>query len=656
MARLAGVCFVAAVIMLAHVIRAQSPEGAGEQFPPPSANGVAGAGGGLAGACCTIDDCLPAADEVECASLNGVFLPGEDCATDPCAVGACCFGLSCAESDAYSCITNGRDFAGAGTSCLDDPCDAGVGACCFGDGTCTDSSPEDCGTAGGTWLGAGTSCALALCDLGACCTTNDCVNEARYQCDEPDSTFYPGEDCATNPCNDCPAGTLFGQQRDGPLDFTAGTSEAGTGFLRFEDFSGVGGTIEAVTWWGVDLDNIGGNDFIECEETDPTFIIGFHEDAGGVPGATVCSYTVTATRTPTGIFYLGAELNEYSAALAAPCVLVNGWISIEGRGDPECWFLWMSAGVGLSHCQGCQDDNQSFDLSVCLVGTEGGVFGACCDDSTGVCNDNVEITDCTAPGLRFSPDQLCADLDPPCGTIIGACCFPDATCSIETQADCGALGGNWLGADTICSSCPCLVPCPGGGFPEGEPVCEPNYVDEFNGGCDAETVVFSPISLGDTVCGEGGVFAIPGDMDADFDWYEITVGNIELVWSVESEFPVGLWIVDANAGCAGAVVLDSVGTLECEPASLSLSVDAGTYWLVVAAIAFTDESVCGAAYTATASIACPADLDGDGVVNVVDFLVLLAEWGGPGGDINGDGTTDILDFLLLLANWGPCGE
>jgi hypothetical protein len=55
-------------------------------------------------------------------------------------------------------------------------------------------------------------------------------------------------------------------------------------------------------------------------------------------------------------------------------------------------------------------------------------------------------------------------------------------------------------------------------------------------------------------------------------------------------------------------------------------------------------------------IACPADLDGDGVVNVVDFLLLLADWGAPGGDINGDGTTDILDFLLLLAGWGPCGE
>jgi hypothetical protein len=636
MRKLAGVCFLASVILLVHAIRAQS----------------AGGGGG---ACCTIDDCLPAADAAECSALGGVFLPGEDCGAGACDVGACCVDVNCVETDAFSCITAGRDFVGGGTTCADDPCGAGVAACCFGDGTCSELSPEDCETAGGTFLGFGVVCSTEPCVLGACCTDNGCTEVARYQCEAQGGAFLEGAACAPNPCNECPDGWLFGQQRDEPTDFTAGTSEAGTGFLRYEDFSGVAGSIESVTWWGVDLDNIGGNDFIECAEADPTFNIAFHIDAGGVPGPAVCTYTLTAARTPLGIFYLGAELNQYRVNLPEPCVLVNGWISIEGLGDPECWFLWMSAGLGTSFCDGCQDDFQSFDLSVCLVGTEGGVFGACCDDSTGACADGVEITDCTAPGLRFSPDQLCDDLDPPCGVIVGACCFPDATCSIETEIDCGTLGGDWLGANTICASCPCLVPCPEGGTPEGEPVCEAGYVDEFNGGCDAETVVFSPIALGETVCGESGVFEIPGDIDADFDWYEITVGSIELVWSVEAEFPVGIWLVDANAGCAEAVILESAGAFECDPVSVSANVDAGTYWLVVAPIAFSDLAGCGANYTATVFIGCRADLNNDGTVDVLDFLLLLAEWGGPGGDITGDGTTDVQDFLSLLANWGPCG-
>jgi polymorphic membrane protein len=56
--------------------------------------------------------------------------------------------------------------------------------------------------------------------------------------------------------------------------------------------------------------------------------------------------------------------------------------------------------------------------------------------------------------------------------------------------------------------------------------------------------------------------------------------------------------------------------------------------------------------------ACPADLDGDGFVGILDFLGLLASWGPcpppcP-ADFDGDGTVGILDFLALLAGWGAC--
>jgi hypothetical protein len=86
--------------------------------------------------------------------MGGVFLGGADCADAPCGPGACCFQTSCNIADAFSCIAAGREFAGAGTSCLDDPCGAGVGACCFGDGACQDLAPADCASAGGTWLSA----------------------------------------------------------------------------------------------------------------------------------------------------------------------------------------------------------------------------------------------------------------------------------------------------------------------------------------------------------------------------------------------------------------------------------------------------------------------------------------------------------------------
>ncbi len=52
----------------------------------------------------------------------------------------------------------------------------------------------------------------------------------------------------------------------------------------------------------------------------------------------------------------------------------------------------------------------------------------------------------------------------------------------------------------------------------------------------------------------------------------------------------------------------------------------------------------------------PGDLDGDGCVDTVDFLALLALWGPcPGNclaDLDGNGVVDTVDFLAQLANWG----
>ena len=54
---------------------------------------------------------------------------------------------------------------------------------------------------------------------------------------------------------------------------------------------------------------------------------------------------------------------------------------------------------------------------------------------------------------------------------------------------------------------------------------------------------------------------------------------------------------------------------------------------------------------------CPADVTGDGVVDVLDLLAVLGKWGTCPGcpeDITGDGVVDVLDLLEVLAAWGPC--
>ena len=53
---------------------------------------------------------------------------------------------------------------------------------------------------------------------------------------------------------------------------------------------------------------------------------------------------------------------------------------------------------------------------------------------------------------------------------------------------------------------------------------------------------------------------------------------------------------------------------------------------------------------------CLGDLNGDGVVDTLDLVELLASWDlcGLPADINCDGIVDVLDLLILLGHWGPC--
>jgi len=54
---------------------------------------------------------------------------------------------------------------------------------------------------------------------------------------------------------------------------------------------------------------------------------------------------------------------------------------------------------------------------------------------------------------------------------------------------------------------------------------------------------------------------------------------------------------------------------------------------------------------------CPADLNGDGIVNSSDLLELLNSWGscpGCAADLNNDGVVNSSDLLELLNAWGPC--
>ncbi len=223
----------------------------------------------------------------------------------------------------------------------------------------------------------------------------------------------------------------------------------------------------------------------------------------------------------------------------------------------------------------------------------------------------------------------------------------------------------------LCDVQRCELPaCPDGATPEPEGI---QCFDRINDGCNLDEPAFTPISCGEIVCGTAWTLFI-----RDTDWYEITVDEpAEITWTVTSEFPSQLSIVTGRCDTSYTVAAAAYGGA-CRAASASLAVQPGTYYLFVApgtdvapihhGIGCLDERgelIEAGAFTSryTATVACrplppcPADLNGDGSVGILDLLALLAAWGtDPGGppDLDSDGTVGILDLLALLANWGPC--
>ncbi len=90
------------------------------------------------------------------------------------------------------------------------------------------------------------------------------------------------------------------------------------------------------------------------------------------------------------------------------------------------------------------------------------------------------------------------------------------------------------------------------------------------------------------------------------------------------------------------------------------------YSIVDLSIGAIDGGIQGSGYFVDSFInfdlegATPGDLDGDGIVGIEDFLMLLSAWGpcpypcppSCGADLDDDCVVGIVDFLTLLGNWG----
>ncbi len=266
----------------------------------------------------------------------------------------------------------------------------------------------------------------------ACCVGNECYDvDDQAECDAMGGDYYPDNMCSSFVCpQTCPPDTIWGQITDdctgswsaATSGMVAGGPPAGIWYRVYEDFPQLACEIDDIHWWGLLLHDAGWN---ECANPAAVqFLIQFWADNAGMPdynGTPVCSYgPLFPNYTALGGACAGFQLYYFSVdPLSPPCYMLSGgWVSIESVDnypDPDCVFLWMSAGPGTSYqweVGGVPPENTNYDRGVCLTG--------------------------------------------PCGAETGACCYPDGSCVPDmTPGDCSMSGGVYWGTGTVCDPNPC---------------------------------------------------------------------------------------------------------------------------------------------------------------------------------------------------------
>jgi hypothetical protein len=148
-----------------------------------------------------------------------------------------------------------------------------------------------------------------------------------------------------------------------------------------------------------------------------------------------------------------------------------------------------------------------------------------------------------------------------------------------------------------------VLECPTGALLEGEPDCYDNYEDQTNGGCNSVPEVFGYIcpAGGDliTLCGTSGTYSYFGSSYRDTDWFEIEVTEQNsLTFCAIAEFPLLIFFIDGNYGCAGLQIISYTTADPMVEACLSGTFYPGIYWLWVGPSIFTGVP-CGSDYIMT---------------------------------------------------------
>lgn len=237
--------------------------------------------------------------------------------------------------------------------------------------------------------------------------------------------------------------------------------------------------------------------------------------------------------------------------------------------------------------------------------------------------------------LPLEPDGAAAL---PIGTFAGNFIFLPGPIAV------GQNGGLGFGSDTVTDLAPDNAPIPSGSaFAGGQSALAFwDDIDDKEGDVSYVELIDDPVQ-GDRVIVQ---WTFP-DFDGTGSTLEIQAHIIETL-AVDGIFSQFMYrIVGPSAGAgASATIGYQDGATGYGDVEYSFDV----------AGAVGDGTVLSLVNAST--VANPADIDGDGMTGVSDFLLLLTAWGacspcaGCAADLDGDCTVGVDDFLFLLANWG----
>ncbi|MCW5776226.1 MAG: hypothetical protein KIS87_07305 [Phycisphaeraceae bacterium] len=225
-----------------------------------------------------------------------------------------------------------------------------------------------------------------------------------------------------------------------------------------------------------------------------------------------------------------------------------------------------------------------------------------------------------------------------CQPGVGACCKTDGSCSTTTAAECQSAGGTYKGDGSNCQTADCPQP--------NIPCCF-----KSTGGC---------IMLKESDClAAGGIPGPPGQTCQTYVCFPIGAACLPDGTCIDGVTPeeaaaLGGVFQGHNTTCATTNCPEPLGAA-CFPNGFCLVLTeaqanaAGATWMG-AGTNCDDNDGNGKADACEAPPECPADFNGDTVVNTLDFVAYLNAFVAQdeSADFNGDTNVNTIDFVAYL--------